>query len=147
MAFSLPSIGYISEMTRVGRAGNVAQLRALADQVAGKHGEALLAHIGLRCDRRDEATHELQVAVDIALELGTQKVDLGQHVRARDLICHEPVLIVRKNAAARYHHHGHRRWNIRRGENGLAYVAIADPEKGQRFANLSTFGSVPIGRR
>ena len=133
MAFSLPSIGYISEMTRSGAPAMLRSCEFCVDQVAGKRGEALLAHIGLRCDGRDQAAHELQVAVDVALELGAHKVDLGQHIGARDLIGHETVLIVGKNAAARYHDNGDRRWHIRRGENGLAYVAIADPKKGQGF--------------
>ena len=93
-------------------------MRALIDKVAGKRGEALLAHVGFRRDGRDEATHQLQIAVDAAFELGAQEVDLGQHVSARGLVGHDAVLIVRKNAAAGYYDNGHRRWNIRGGENG-----------------------------
>ena len=133
MAFSLPSIGYISEMTRSGAPAMLRSCEFSPNHVAGKRGEALLAHIRFRRDRRDQAAHQLQVPVDIALELGAQKIYLGQHIRTRDLVCHETILIVRKNAAARNHDNGDRRWDIRRRENGLAYVAVADPKKGQGF--------------
>ena len=102
----------------VGRAGNVAQLRSLLEQITGERRKSLLAHIGLGNDRRNETLNQLEIAGYVAFELGAYDVDLGQDVSARQLIGDLSVPLVGNQGTDEKHNKGNRRRQVGGRKNG-----------------------------
>jgi hypothetical protein len=73
----------------------------------------------------------LQVAVDVALELGADDADVGKHVRAKVLLVDEVVLVVGKEARDRNDEHSHDGRNIRRLHQVGSELAKSVAGKGQ----------------
>ena len=80
----------------VRRGGDVAQLRFFGEQICRQLREAILLHLRLRRQRRDQAAQQLDVAVDVALEPVADQADPAKHLGAQALFVHPPVLIFGK---------------------------------------------------
>ena len=79
--------------------GAAAMLRSCdfsVSRFAASCGEALLLHLRLGRQRRDQAAHQLDVAVDVAFEPVADQADPAEHVGAQALLVHPPVLIFGK---------------------------------------------------
>ena len=77
---------------QIGRARNVAKLRVFADEAAGDAAKLVLVDVRLGCDQRNKTAHELQIAIDIAFQPGTDNTQLLGDIRTSTLQVNQPVL-------------------------------------------------------
>jgi hypothetical protein len=77
-----------------------------ADQAGRNAAETLLIHVGLHGDEGHQAANQLEIAVDIAFELGAHEAELFADIGAHALIVNDTVLVFGKQA--RDHRHGKR---------------------------------------
>jgi hypothetical protein len=74
--------------------GEIADLLAFLQQIAGQRREAGLAHLRFGGERGDEAAGKLDVAADIAFKPGPDQADLVQHPGTLRLVEQAPVLVL-----------------------------------------------------
>ncbi|WP_284272837.1 hypothetical protein [Mesorhizobium huakuii] len=106
-------------------------MRFLLEQISGKRGKSLLAHIRFGIDGRDQPLNKLKIAVNVAFELGADDVDLSQHIGTRQLVGDPPVLLVGNDGADKKDDKSYRRRQVGGRKDGPSHAAEAESSDGQ----------------
>ena len=120
-----------------GGAGDAPDPRAALQQIRAKLGEARLRDVRLGGNVADEAANELDVAVDVALELGPDQADLGENLGARSFVGKLAVLMVGERAADEGDDRGDRRRDVRRAKK-MSSQGIAQGHDGIRCGSTTS---------
>jgi hypothetical protein len=105
---------------QIGSRGDVAQLRVFADEPFGNLAEPLLIYVGLRGDNGHQSAHQLDVAVDVAFELGADKSELFADIGAGALAMDYAILVIGKNPGHQRDSKGYSRRDDARAQERMA---------------------------
>ena len=89
-----------------GCCGDVAYLRSTFEKVGRERAEPFLVHVRFSRQRCYQAADELDVAVDVAFELGADQTDLPEDFGAQLLLEYLAVLVFREGPCEPYHQNG-----------------------------------------
>ena len=110
------------------RSSEVAQLRSFGEQLAGEPRKTRLAHRRLGDERRHEAAHQLQIAVDVAFKASPQDADLARHLAAQLLILQVAVLPVGEKRRAENDDDHDADDQVRRSQSDIRRIADSNSD-------------------
>ena len=121
-------------------------MRGPGEQLAGQLREARLVHPRLGRDGGDQPPHQLDVAVDVALQLRPDQADLIQNVRAQPLLVEAAVLVLGEQAGDHDDKQRERDRHVRRSTYQAQHVAQGVEHGSQDYTASGRSAQKTVGR-